>query len=465
MRWCHGVAAAVVAAVAAYAVGQEQAETLVRPTPEQAAWQDLELIAFAHFGINTFTDREWGDGSEDPALFNPTDFDARQWVAALKPAGIKLLILTAKHHDGFCLWPSKYTDHSVGGSPWRGGRGDVVREVAEACREGGLRFGVYLSPWDRHERTYGDSPAYNRHFKNQLRELLSEHGDISEVWFDGACGEGPNGRKQEYDWAGYYEVVRKLRPHALIAIKGPDIRWVGNEDGLARENETSVQPADPVVHGGRSGPLWYPAECDVSIRPGWFYHAVEDEQVKSVAQLMDIYERSVGRNAVLLLNVPPDRRGRIHANDARRLAEFGAEIERRYGRSVAETRGRGEMIELPLPQATTIDRAVLMEDITGGERVQDFVLEGWVGEGWRPLAEGQVIGHKRIVRFAPVAVSRVRLRVRKSVAEPMIRTLAVYAAEPATQPASTTPPHGQHELQPDCGLAGPEASEAGGGHA
>ncbi|MBU0639899.1 MAG: alpha-L-fucosidase [Planctomycetes bacterium] len=416
--------------------GMRAAEALPRPTPEQAAWQDLELIAFAHFGINTFTDREWGDGTEDPRLFDPTHFDARQWVAALKPAGIKLLILTAKHHDGFCLWPSKYTEHSVRNSPWRDGRGDVVREVAQACREDGLKFGLYLSPWDRHENTYGDSPAYNRYFKHQLRELLSDYGDITEVWFDGACGEDPDGKLQEYGWAGFYQVIRELQPHALIAIMGPDIRWVGNESGLAREDESSMQPADPVVHAGRIGPLWYPAECDVSIRPGWFYHAKEDEQVKSLSRLMDIYEQSVGRNAVLLLNVPPDQRGLVHENDARRLAEFGAEIQRRFGRSVAETQGRGDAIELPLAQATTVDRAILMEDLTGGERVQEFVVEGWIHDRWEPLYRGQVIGHKRITRFAPVTVSRVRLRVLRSRAEPLIRKFAVYVVESSAQPAS-----------------------------
>ena len=269
-----------------------------RPTARQLAWQRLEYIAFAHFGINTFTDREWGDGAEDPALFNPTEFDADQWVAACCDAGMKLLILTAKHHDGFCLWPSAHTEHSLKNSPWRDGRGDVVAEVSAACARAGLKFGIYCSPWDRHERSYGDSPAYNAFFRAQLGELLSDYGPIAEVWFDGACGEGPNGKRQEYDWDSYYALVRQLQPEAAIAICGPDVRWVGNESGLARDDEWSVV-SGPRGQGERGVDFlevdngandlgsrdnlaenevtfWYPAECDVSIRPGWFYHASQD---------------------------------------------------------------------------------------------------------------------------------------------------------------------------------------------
>ncbi|OGD10521.1 MAG: hypothetical protein A2Y86_08705, partial [Candidatus Aminicenantes bacterium RBG_13_62_12] len=214
------------------------------PSPNQLAWQEMEFIAFAHFGMNTFTDREWGEGTESPSLFNPTDFDARQWARVLKEAGLKMLIVTAKHHDGFCLWPSQGTEHSVKSSPWRQGKGDVVREVAEACREAGLKFGIYLSPWDRHEPTYGDSPAYNEHFRSQLRELLTNYGEVGEVWFDGACGEGPNGKRQEYDWPSYYRVVRECQPKAVIFGMGPDLRWVGTETGYGRETEWSVVPME-----------------------------------------------------------------------------------------------------------------------------------------------------------------------------------------------------------------------------
>lgn len=397
---------------------------LIKPSTQQAAWQEMEIIAFAHFGINTFTDREWGDGKESPQRFNPTALDAHQWVAALKQAGVKLLILTAKHHDGFCLWPSHYTDHSVKNSPYKNGKGDVVREVADACRKGRIKFGVYLSPWDRHEPTYG-TDDYNRHFQHQLRELLTRYGQVTEVWFDGANGEGPNGKQQEYDWQGYYQTVRDCRPEALIAIMGPDIRWVGNEDGLARVDETSVQPANPLMHPGKTT-VWYPAECDVSIRPGWFYHASQDSQVKSLPHLMEIYYKSVGRNAVLLLNVPPDQRGRLHENDCQRLAEFGQEIRRRFGKSLQETRGNGTTLELQFAKPARIDHLMLMENFREGERVQSWIAEGWNGAEWRTLCSGKIIGHKRIERFEPTEVQKVRLRVVEAIAEPQIKTMAVF---------------------------------------
>jgi len=404
------------------AVAGDTGPMLPKPTPTQAAWQDLETIAFLHFGMNTFTNREWGEGTEDPRLFHPTQLDADQWVRALKAAGMKLVILTAKHHDGFCLWPSRYTEHSVKNSPWREGQGDVVREVAQACRRAGVKFGFYLSPWDRHEPSYG-TPAYNTHFASQLRELLTGYGPIAEVWFDGACGEGPNGKRQEYDWAAYYQVVRELQPKALIAICGPDIRWVGTESGVAREDEASTQP-------NSDGSLrWHPAECDVSIRPGWFYHPAEDARVKTLPELMDIYYQSVGRNAVLLLNVPPDTRGLIHENDAARLAELGAEVRRRFGRSLASTQGKGSTLQLSLDRPTRADHVVLMEDIRQGERVRKYVVEGLAEGRWRPLGSGKVIGHKRIHRFDPVPLSRVRLRVLDATGEPLIRKLALYRAD------------------------------------
>ena len=263
---------------------------LPTPSPRQLAWQEMEIIAFAHFGVNTFTNKEWGDGKEDPKIFNPTEFDARQWTKALKAGGVRMLILTAKHHDGFCLWPSAYTDHSVKSSTWRDGKGDVVKEVAEACRMEGLKFGVYLSPWDRHEPKYGDSPKYNQHFINQLYELLQNYGDVSEIWFDGACGEGPNGKRQVYDFPAFIAVVRKCAPDAVIfSDAGPDVRWVGNENGYAGETCWSTIDRSKVTigksdakylnKGDPNGPNWVPPECDVSIRPGWFYHPADDEKV------------------------------------------------------------------------------------------------------------------------------------------------------------------------------------------
>jgi alpha-L-fucosidase len=449
----------------------------VTPSPQQVAWQELEFIGFAHFGINTFTDREWGDGREDPKLFNPTAFDARQWARACKAAGIKLLILTAKHHDGFCLFPSRWTEHSVKHSPWRGGRGDVVREVSDACRAEGIKFGFYLSPWDRHERSYG-TDAYNDYFKKQLRELAGNYGPVAEVWFDGACGEGPNGKRQVYDFAGYYQVVRELQPKAVIAISGPDVRWVGNESGLARENEWSVVPDGGTSHqlkdlGHRKyladakRLVWYPAECDVSIRPGWFYHASQDAKVKTLPQLLDIYYRSVGRNAVLLLNIPPDRRGLFHENDVARLKELRAVLDETFRTNLAvdkPTRAsnvRGNepafgadqavdndlasywttddgqttgWLEVDLGRPTTFDRALLQEQITLGQRVEQFSLEAWQGQAWQKIIAAGTIGYKRLLRFPAVTTTRVRLNILESRAEPAIRELQLFKASAKEQP-------------------------------
>jgi alpha-L-fucosidase len=444
---------------------ERRESSLVRPTLQQLAWQELEFIAFAHFGVNTFTNREWGDGKEDPKLFHPTELDASQWVAVLKDAGIKLLILTAKHHDGFCLWPSQFTEHCVKNSPWRGGKGDVVREVADALRRGGLKFGVYLSPWDRHERTYGDSPVYNAYFKNQLTELLTSYGEVTEVWFDGACGEGPNGKRQVYDWPGFYAVVRQHQPKALIAICGPDVRWVGNESGVARETEWSVQPASPAIHG-KTGLVWYPAECDVSIRPGWFYHPEQDEQVKSPDHLLDIYYQSVGRNSVLLLNIPPDRRGLLHENDAKRLRELRHVLDATFatnlarGKPAAASNVRGNdpahgadkaldgdpatywttddavtsaSLEVDLGAPVTFNLSMLQEHIALGQRVEAYAIEAWDGQAWRVIAQGTTIGHKKLDRFPDVTASRVRVTLRQARANPTLREVGLCRA-PAPLP-------------------------------
>jgi len=323
----------------------------VIPTSRQKKWQELEFTCFIHFTVNTFTGREWGDGTEDPAIFNPTALDVNQWVKVAKEAGMKLILLTCKHHDGFCLWPTKTTEHSIKNSPYKNGKGDLVKELSEACRNAGLKFGVYLSPWDRNCPDYGNSPVYNEFLRNQLEELLSNYGEIAEVWFDGACGEGSNGKKQVYDWNSYYKIVRQLQPNAVISTMGPDVRWVGNEGGLGRKTEWSVLPLvagnleditnnsqqdekEPVFEpkdrtGGDLGSrqkimdakslIWYPSEVDVSIRPGWFYHENQDLYVKSPKKLVDIYYQSVGRNSVLLLNISPDKRGLIHGKDVATL--------------------------------------------------------------------------------------------------------------------------------------------------
>ncbi len=431
----------------------------VVPAPRQIAWQELEFIAFAHFGVNTFTDREWGEGTEDPRLFKPSEFDADQWARVLEDAGIRLLILTAKHHDGFCLWPSRYTEHCVRNSPWRNGKGDVVREVSEACRRHGIKFGVYLSPWDRNNPDYGNSPAYNRYFVNQLRELLGNYGEISEVWFDGACGEGPNGRKQVYDWAAYHKVVRELQPNAVIAICGPDVRWVGNESGVARETEWSVQPANPTFHGKGKDLVWWPAECDVSIRPGWFYHAAQDDKVKSLEQLLDIYYKSVGRNSVLLLNIPPDRRGLFHENDAARLRELRNLLDRTFrtdlaagarasANSAAARHGAGAVvdgdngtwwepadgdlpavIELDLGEPRTFNCVLLQEYIPKGQRVEGFSVQVADAGGRREIAAGSTIGYKRLLPLKPaVTTSRVRIEIRQSRGAPLLRRVGLFNA-------------------------------------
>lgn len=447
---------------------------LPKPTPQQLAWHAVEFAAFVHFGINTFTDREWGDGTESPALFNPTEFDARQWVRVFEDAGMQQVILTAKHHDGFCLWPSAYTEHSVKNSPWRGGNGDVVREVADACREAGLRFGVYLSPWDRHEPSYGDSPRYNEHYRRQLTELLTNYGPVCEVWWDGACGEGPNGKRQVYDWPSFTDVVRKLAPQAVIfSDAGPDVRWVGTERGFAgTTNWCTLRrdeffPGTPefkrLTEGHADGRHWVPAECDVSIRPGWFYHPAEDAKVKSLGELLDIWYGSVGRGAVLLLNVPADRRGLIHENDAARLREMRSALDETFAVNLAAGLAvRDESAsafasphpaahlldgdrhtfwmpagsagpwaaEISFENPRSIDRIVLRERIEDGQRVCSFAIEADDGSGPRTVAEGTTIGYQRVLRIDPVTLRRLRLVVRDARAIPAIAELGLFKSAP-----------------------------------
>ncbi|MEX1028895.1 MAG: alpha-L-fucosidase [Paenibacillaceae bacterium] len=454
----------------------------------QLAWQELEFYSFVHFGINTFTDKEWGLGDEDPALFNPTAFDAKQWVEVCKSAGMNGLILTCKHHDGFCLWPSAYTEHSVKNSPWRGGNGNLVKEVSDACREGGIRFGVYLSPWDRHDQRYGTS-EYNDYFKAQLRELLTQYGDVFCVWFDGACGEGPNGKRQVYDWDGYYKVIREFQPGAVISVCGPDVRWCGNEAGQCRESEWSVVPAElqdrekiqeesQHVDDGefskqiRSGNenlggreiirgadklVWYPAEVNTSIRPGWFYHASEDDKVRSLEELLHIYFQSVGGNATFLLNLPPDKRGLIHENDTLRMAELGRFLQSTFGHNLASdahavatetlneshdanrifdgntntywcpTEGTEHAaIEIDLNLERTFNTIVLKEHIQSGQRIEKLRMEYLHQGSWKPLCECTVVGYKHICRFPEVTSRYVRLTIEEARWCPTISAFEVY---------------------------------------
>ena len=433
----------------------------VVPSAKQLAWQQMELTAFIHFGINTFTDQEWGDGTEDPDLFNPSALDCEQWVTTLKRGGFKMVILTAKHHDGFCLWPTATTEHSVAHSAWREGKGDVVRELSEACRKHGLKFGVYLSPWDRNAKCYGDSPAYNALFIAQLTELLTNYGRVDEVWFDGACAEGPNGKRQEYDWPSILSTIHHLQPNAVTAIMGDDVRWVGNEGGRGRTTEWSVTPYTPksLLGGSESnaalgleemsrdlgsrelvsradGVYWYPSEVDVSIRPGWFYHQWQDDEVRSLANLVDIYYTSVGRNSVLLLNIPPDRRGLINEVDTERIAAFGNYIATNFSNELSKGKMRhwsnpeGEYFEVAVHNGEIVNTLLLQEDICRGQHVEHFVVEAMVDGQWTYLAEGTTIGYKRLIRFSDCRAERIRVTVDKCRTSANISNFALYYAEP-----------------------------------
>jgi alpha-L-fucosidase len=449
------------------------------PSPRQFSWQQLELTAFIHFGINTFTDKEWGDGTENPQLFNPTHLDAEQWVLTCKNAGFKLIILTAKHHDGFCLWRSNYTEHSVKNSPWKNGQGDVVKEVADACRKYDVKFGVYLSPWDRNSAYYG-TDEYNDYFVNQLTELLTNYGTISEVWFDGANGEGSNGKIQEYDNARWNAVIRNLQPDAVISIAGPDVRWVGTETGYGRETEWSVVvgkiknredllnlPPEEVAwvfgvypsQGTRPAIakaeclLWYPAETDVSIRPGWFYHTTEDALVKTPGNLFDIYCSSVGRNGVLLLNMPPDTRGLIHEKDVETLEDFASIITKTFANNLLVNAGihcsngdnlsgltdqdydtywitNGQdttsIIEFDFEENVLFDLLVLQENIKKGQRIETFKLEYNDGSSWKEITSGTTVGYKRILRFDPLEAKQVRLKIESSRSNPTLSEIGLY---------------------------------------
>ncbi len=408
--------------------GLSQTE-LARPTKQQLEWQDMELGVFCHFGINSFHDKEWSDGTLDPASFNPTELDAEQWVKAARDAGAKYFMLTAKHHDGFCLWQTSTTDYSVKRSPWRGGKGDVVKEVADACRKYGVKFGVYLSPWDRHEPCYKDKKAYDEFYKRQLEELLTGYGKLVEVWFDGAGSAG-----REYDWPRIIALVRKHQPNAMIFNMGePTIRWVGNEDGVAPYPCWNTVRKEDVLKfnqgKGKAGPegsVWLPAECDGRIRRNWFWHSDDARTLKSVSQLMGMYYRSVGHGCNLLLNVGPDRRGLYPEQDAARLRQFGKEIARRFSKSLASTSGKGDQLSISFPQPTWVDHAITLEAIQNGERVRKYFIEVLVENKWRTVAEGTAIGHKKIDRFPAVQTNCIQLRCVESKGEPQIRRFAVF---------------------------------------
>ena len=415
------------------------------PTPAQLQWQRDELALFLHFGVNTFTDREWGDGTESPSIFAPAALDARQWARAARAAGARMMILTAKHHDGFCLWPSATTKHTVAASPFRGGKGDVVREFVDACRAEGLKAGLYCSPWDRNSPVYGDSPRYNDLFCDQLTELLTRYGRIDEVWFDGANGEGPNGKKQAYDWPRFWALVRRLQPQAVMfSDAGPDIRWIGNERGVAGDTNWSTMNPDAVPYPGADGPqiitalqngdpdgtVWRPGETDVSIRPGWFYHPPEDARVKTVDELVELYFTSVGRNSKLLLNVPPTRAGLLHETDVERLAGMRRSLTSLFRHDLASNAVRrcppsgdgSSVCKIDLGRTTPMSIIELSEDITAGQTVSSYRIEDARGTALgqrRLIATGTTIGYRRLIRVPSTpGVQVLRLSVRSVVPTP-----------------------------------------------
>ena len=431
------------------------------PTENQLWWQDLEMYAFIHYSMNTYTDQEWGFGNEDLQLFNPADLDCRQWARVCKQAGMRGIIFTAKHHCGFCMWPSQYTEYSVKNTPWKQGKGDVVRELADACREEGLKFAVYLSPWDRNHPEYGRK-EYVTYFRNQLRELLTNYGDIFEVWFDGANGgDGWYGGANEkrtidrttyYEWPETYRMIRLLQPHCLIWNDGSDrgdLRWVGTEAGNVGETNWSLLNKDGEVtwnmlhYGLEDGDSWVPAETNTSIRPGWFYHETENAHVKSLSKLMDTYYKSVGRNSTLLLNFPIAPNGRIHPIDSLRGIAFNKMIHEVFKTDLAanakkHTKNNETIIDFGKP--TAFNRFVAEEDIRYGQRVKKFSLEAEINGKWQPLKDALVeqgdglttIGHRRIICFPTVNATRLRLTILDAKCQPVIKRTSVYLAPELT---------------------------------
>ncbi|MBB6005486.1 alpha-L-fucosidase [Arcicella rosea] len=450
------------------------------PTKDQLAYQEMETNAFIHFTTNTFTDLEWGNGDESPAIFNPTALDANQWIGTLKETGFKGAILTCKHHDGFTLWPSKFTEHSIKNSPYKDGKGDVVKETAEACKKFGVKFGVYLSPWDRNHADYG-KPEYITYYRNQLKELFSNYKPVFELWFDGANGgTGYYGGAREarkidgknyYDWNTTIPMVRKMQPDVIFfSDAGPEIRWCGNESGIAGEtNWNNITPdslyagkagIEQLLNTGtENGTAWIPSEIDVSIRPGWFYHAKEDDKVKSAERLFEIYLSSVGRGSNLLLNIPPDRRGLFHENDVKALKGFKALLDKEFKTNLAlkapvkasavrgndlkfsaknVTDGNKETywttddeqnsgnLEINLGKNKAVKYVLLQEYIKLGQRVKSFTIEVWKNNAWQEVASATTIGYKRILKLDGVETSKVRINIKDAKACPVISNVAVY---------------------------------------
>ena len=456
------------------------------PSKRQLEWHKLEFYSFIHFGMNTFYNTEWGTGKEDPKKFNPTKLDTDQWVESLKNANIKAVILTCKHHDGFCLWPSKYTEHSIKNSPYKNGNGDIVKELSNSCKKFGLKFGVYLSPWDMNNKYYGYSEEYNTFFKNQLTELLTQYGEIFSVWFDGACGEGENGKKQVYDWEGYYNLIRELQPNACIAICGPDVRWCGNEAGDCREEEWNVVPArlskseiiqensqksdneefrerkisstDKVL-GTREllkneeNLIWYPCEVDTSIRKGWFYH--KDESPKELDKLLDIYYNSVGNNATLLLNVPPNKDGLIDEQDVIRLKEIGEHLNNTFKNNIVNEakievdfidnntniynilseddkfykgidNEETATIKFKFENIKEIKTLVLKEHLPLSQRIEQFEIYANINNTLVNIYNGKIVGSRKICKLGNITIDYIEIRILKSRVCPTLNFVGIY---------------------------------------
>ena len=437
------------------------------PTKQQLQWHDMEFYLFIHFGPNTFTDKEWGHGDEPEDLFNPTRLDCKQWCRIARAAGAKGIIITAKHHDGFCLWPSKYSNHTVRESKWKNGKGDVLKELSSACKEFGLKFGVYISPWDRNHPKYG-TPQYNDVFVNMMKEIIANYGPVRELWWDGANGEGPNGKRQVYDWDRFKKTMQAISPNTVIFSDiGPHIRWVGNEKGIAGKTNWNLldtagftpgeggPPTDTLNKGNVNGKIWIPAECDVSIRPGWFFHENENEKVKTPEQLFELYLKSVGRGANFLLNVPPDRRGLIHSNDSSSLIRFkmiwelnfrknlvkNAKAESFYGPSISDKQffadGNNTTFENPVDYKNSvysitfkkpqkINCIILQEAIQNGQQIKSFEIRIVKGDTSLKTISGTTVGRKRILTFPRLEATGFSIRITDAKDIPQLSEVGAY---------------------------------------